>query len=265
MLSFGSATHPGALRAVNEDSVLAEPPIFVVADGMGGHAYGDVASRLAVDHFRPLIGRAAVSVEEIRTTLTEANTEIRRVASLRPGHTGMGTTVAGLALTRDDGSAYWLAFNLGDSRLYRSYGGALRQVSVDHSHVQELIEAGEIRSSQAATHPERHVVTRSLGGTPVCDPDYWLVPMIAGERFLICSDGLTTELTDIQIADTLRRCDSAADAADRLVMSAVRAGGRDNVSVIVLDVPASAGALPPAETPTADESTVPRRRSIDND
>lgn len=231
--TWGIATDRGRVREINEDAVLAEPPVFLVADGMGGYDAGDIASKIVVDSFRALGGRAAVSPPEIHERFQVATQELR---SALTSESPAGSTVAGAAVVNQDGIDYWLIFNMGDSRVYSWQDGALHQISVDHSVVQELIEAGVIDDDQAAHHPQRHQVTRALATHVTPDPDYWLIPSDSAQRILICSDGLTTEVADADIAALLETFPDAQDAADNLVASAVAAGGRDNVSVVVVDL-----------------------------
>ncbi|WP_147572810.1 PP2C family protein-serine/threonine phosphatase [Cellulomonas massiliensis] len=236
--SWGSATDRGRVRDVNEDALLAYPPVFLVADGMGGHDAGDLASRIAVEEFAQLAGMRTATADDVHACFERTATRIR--AEFTGGRQG-GTTVSGVAVTEHDGGMYWLVFNLGDSRVYRWADGDLHQVSVDHSVVQELIEAGRLDPADAERHPERHVLTRALGTGGEPEPDYWLLPAAVGERLLICTDGLTRELTVDQLAEVLAGTSDAQDAASELVERAVAHGARDNVSAVVVDV-ATAGA-----------------------
>ena len=195
--SWGSATDRGLVRDVNEDALLAYPPVFLVADGMGGHDAGDLASRIAVEEFAQLAGQAAASADDVHACFVRTAARIRN--EFTGGRQG-GTTVAGVAVTEHDGGSYWLVFNVGDSRVYRWDGEQLEQVSVDHSVVQELIDLGEIDVADAETHPERHVLTRALGTGDAPEPDYWLLPAGLHDRFLICTDGLTRELGESALA-----------------------------------------------------------------
>jgi protein phosphatase len=249
-LHWGAASDTGRLRDHNEDSVLADPPIFVVADGMGGHAAGEVASALAVRAFRPLIGRRDLSVADVLASVRAANEAIRRAGEDEPAHAGMGTTLTGVALVRVAGDEHWLAFNVGDSRIYRLAHGRAVQISVDHSEVQELIDAGRLQPEDAERHPHRNVVTRSLGLLAAPEPDIWMFPPTPGERLLICSDGLSREVTDERIGALLEESGDALEAARALVACAVAAGGRDNVSVIVVDAR--------GDDPVWDSDTAPR-------
>jgi protein phosphatase len=148
----------------------------------------------------------------------------------------MGTTLVGIALVGGEGDERWMAFNVGDSRLYRLADGSLTQVSRDHSEVQELLDEGAISESEARRSPVRNVVTRAIGTSETLDVDYWMLDPEPGERFMICSDGLTSELTKDQMIVTLLESPDPAMAANRLVEQALAAGGHDNVSVIVVDV-----------------------------
>ncbi|GIG19937.1 hypothetical protein Cch01nite_06610 [Cellulomonas chitinilytica] len=237
--SWGSATDRGLVREVNEDALLAYPPVFLVADGMGGHDAGDLASRIAVEEFAQLAGQAAATADDVHACFTRTAARIR--GEFTGGRQG-GTTVAGVAVTEHDGGAYWLVFNVGDSRVYRWSDGALEQVSVDHSVVQELLDLGEIDEAGAAQHPERHVLTRALGTGDAPEPDYWLLPAGLDDRLLICTDGLTREVQDEDLAAVLAATEDAQAAAAALVGLALDRGARDNVSVVVVDVATSAGA-----------------------
>jgi protein phosphatase len=233
-LAFGAVTDTGLRRARNEDAFIAEPPVFAVADGMGGHSLGDVASALVVESLRSVAGTTP-SRSDVLDAVRLANEAIGQVARERT-QDGMGTTVCGLAATGDQGSASLLAFNVGDSRVYRLDGSALRQVSTDHSVVQELLDSGQISAAEAATHPERHVVTRSLGGGEAVEIDWWQLDPVAGSRFLLCSDGLVKEIAPEQIAITLTQVAAPQAAAEQLLALALEAGGRDNITVVVVDV-----------------------------
>jgi protein phosphatase len=245
------------MRVLNEDSVIVEPRLFAVADGMGGHAAGEVASGIAIDTLRSLAWQAETRPDDVLAAIDQANQQILAFARNHAEHTGMGTTLAGLGLVTFVGSQHWMIFNVGDSRVYGVGAGGLRRLSVDHSEVEELIEAGEITEDQARVHPRRNVITRSLGTHPAPVPDTWMLPVESGQRFLICSDGLILELTEDQVAQVLaEECDSQK-AADRLVADAVRAGGRDNVSVIVVEVVATE-AMPARADSDDDIATGPR-------
>ncbi|WP_344246278.1 PP2C family protein-serine/threonine phosphatase [Isoptericola hypogeus] len=262
-LLWGAATHQGARRTLNEDAYLASGSVFFVADGMGGHDAGEVASAAAVEALRPLLDSDVVGADAVRCRLRTAHDAVRAIETT-PGR-GAGTTLTGVVLTGQSGEPYWLVVNLGDSRTYRLADGELEQVSVDHSEVQELVDAGRITRAQAATHPRRHVVTRALGAPEDPDADFWFLPVHAGDRLLVCSDGLTGELTDERIEQVLLAEADPQVAADRLTHEALTAGGRDNITVIVVDATGLTGALESTAPRDGrgrhedDEDTVPRR------
>jgi len=240
-LLHGAATDVGLLREVNEDAFLVAPPVFVVADGMGGHADGAAASRIVVEEFArvaehgydPTDGTTVVaatleaSQRRISEFAAQGGSDFRRTP---------GTTVVAALLVEEDGAPAWLLANLGDSRIYRVADGVLEQVSTDHSVVQELIESGEITAEQAADHPERHVITRALGGPRLEAADYFLLPIRSADRLLLCSDGISGLVGDPEIATILTQSADPRDAADRLVAAALEAGGDDNATAVVVDV-----------------------------
>ena len=237
-LDFSFASDVGNVRRLNEDSLLAAPPVFLVADGMGGHSFGDRASQSVVATFRSTLGTVdAPSPESVVATIASANEAL--MAMREPGNDSVsGTTLTGLALVSTVSGYRWMVFNVGDSRVYRWDGRALEQVTVDHSAVQELLDAGQITALEALSHPHRNVVTRAIGVHDEVDSDVWLLPVTGKQTFLVCSDGLSRELADDQIAQILAGHDpegSGSTIAERLVEAALAAGGRDNVSVIVVD------------------------------
>ena len=227
----GAATSTGRVRRVNEDSYLVSPPLFAVADGMGGHDAGEVASAVAIDVLARYARGGPLSVDTVLAALDEAN----RAVIGRDEANRMGTTVTGLASLVTPAGSQLMVFNVGDSRVYRLAGDQFGQLTVDHSEVQELVLAGAITPEQARTHPRRNIVTRALGSDFVVRPDHWLLPPLAGDRYLVCSDGLTGELTDEEILPLLR-AGNQQQAAEALVAAADEAGGHDNTTVIVVDV-----------------------------
>lgn len=234
VLAWAALSDKGHRRAMNEDSLLARSPIFAVADGMGGHSAGDFASAAVVTRLAEQVSAPFVSREPINDALRAAVDDMGRGV----GHTdlGTGTTVTGIALTDVDGSPSWLVFNIGDSRVYRLADGILEQLTVDHSVVQELMDAGAITAAEAEVHPHSNVITRAVGFNEDPVPDFRLIPVVSGTRFLICSDGITKELTEHGIRHFLIEGSSAQDTAQLLIDAALGNGGRDNVSVIVVDV-----------------------------
>jgi protein phosphatase len=242
-LDHGAATDVGRVREVNEDALLAAPPVFVVADGMGGHEGGDVASAIVVEEFRRLAEAGydpRHAVEAVREALAASQARILEYAEEQLGRgidrrRRAGTTVVAALLADADGPA-WLVANLGDSRAYRCADGVLEQVSVDHSLVQELIDAGRLDPADVATHPERNVITRALGDAAGVEADLFVLPLGTTARLLLCSDGVTGMLADDEIATVLADAADPRDAADRLVAAAVAAGGEDNATAVVVDV-----------------------------
>lgn len=244
----GAATSIGRVRRVNEDSYLALPPLYAVADGLGGHGAGDVASALAISALIVCARLSPLSVDAVLAALEEAN----RAIFARDQTEGMGTTVTGLASIDTAGGNHLMVFNVGDSRVYRLADGRLDQVTVDHSEVQELVVLGALTREQARTHPRRNIITRALGNGLVLLPDRWLLPAIAGDRYLLCSDGLFGELADESIHDLVTAGDPQ-QAATALVAAANEAGGHDNITVVVIDVDAD-------DDDAADDTTTPRDR-----
>ena len=243
--SHGAATSVGRVRQVNEDSFLALPPLFVVADGMGGHGAGNVASRIAIEEMTACAALRPLFAEAVLTALEHANRHIIE----RDEANRMGTTATGLAGLETAGGDHLMVFNIGDSRVYRLSGDGLEQVTVDHSEVQELVLAGVITREQARTHPRRNIVTRALGSDPVLHADHWLLPARGGDRYLVCSDGLFNEVPD-EVIHALLSAGAAQQAADALVVAANEAGGHDNVTAVVVDID--------SDDDGADETTLPR-------
>ncbi len=242
-LNAGAATDVGLVRAANQDAYLASPPVFVVADGMGGHDGGEVASGIVVEEFARLAGvgfdplAAVPAVEEVLAKARErivAHVQHRR----EEGSIGYwsGTTVVAALLAADAEGPKWLLVNLGDSRIYKLHEDRLEQVSVDHSVVQQLIDRGEITPDAAAHHPERHVITRALGPGGDAEPDLFVVPLGSAGRLLLCSDGVSGMVPDAEVERILREVADPRDAAERLIAQALAAGGEDNATAVVIDV-----------------------------
>lgn len=244
-ISSSAVTHRGNVRKTNEDSMLVTDRLFAVADGMGGHAAGEIASRIAVDRMRELADRRPVP-EDVVTAVIDANRLICEEGAANVGHAGMGTTLCGVGVVSVDGVEQCAVFNVGDSRVYRFHDGALTQVSVDHSEVQELRDAGKLSEQAAANYPRRNVITRCLGGATKPIPDIWVFPPVEHERFLVCSDGLTGEVDDETISRLLGEHPEPEPAASALLEHALAAGGRDNIAVIVVNVDGSQEGTPAA-------------------
>lgn len=239
-IRFSARTDVGSVRKANEDSILAQAPVFLVADGMGGHARGDAASQTVVRVFDEHIEPGAASTpERILDAIHSSNDAVRDLSNAGDIGTAIsGTTLAGVAFVDAgaDSGCQWMVFNVGDSRVYSWAGDRLQQVTVDHSAVQEMVDAGLLDPQHAENHPERNVITRAIGADEYVDADVWLLPATGPQTFLICSDGLTKELDDDQIARVLASHPGNDDvsAADALVDAALENGGRDNVSVVVV-------------------------------
>ncbi|MUK03633.1 SpoIIE family protein phosphatase [Vibrio cholerae] len=233
-LSYGFATDRGLRRELNEDSLIASEPIFAVADGMGGHEAGEIASGICVRTLggSPIIGRhlPEFSAADLEELIEDADHEIRRQTGGQAG-----TTLTGVVLVQEAGMPYWLFFNVGDSRTYRLSQGQFGQISVDHSEVQELVDVGTISAEQARTHPRRHVVTRALGTGDDAEADFWLMPVEEGDRILVCSDGLSGEVSDDGIYAVMSSVQDPQQACEDLVEATLRSGARDNVTLIVVD------------------------------
>jgi serine/threonine protein phosphatase PrpC len=262
-LSYGYGTDRGLRRELNEDSFIASDPVFAVADGMGGHEAGEVASGMCV---RALAGMPQLATGERTATasvvqhfLASADESIRAATGSRAG-----TTLSGVVVVEQMGVPYWLVMNIGDSRTYRLSQGLFAQVSVDHSEVQELVDTGEITAEQATVHPRRHVVTRALGTGDDTEADYWLLPIEEGDRVMVCSDGLNGELTDDRMLGVLSAVEDPQEAVDALIQAALRSGGRDNITVIVVDArnvlndAGVATTAPRTASAAEDEDTLPR-------
>ena len=262
-LSYGYGTDRGLRRELNEDSFIASDPIFAVADGMGGHEAGEVASGMCVRALATLpqlaTGERTATASVVQQYLAIADDSIRTATGSRAG-----TTLTGVVVVEQMGIPYWLVMNIGDSRTYRLSQGRLAQVSVDHSEVQELVDTGEITAEEATVHPRRHVVTRALGTGDETEADYWLLPIEEGDRMMVCSDGLNGELTDDQMFDILNTVPDPQEAVDLLIQAALRSGGRDNVTVIVVDArnvlneDGVSTTTPRTAAAAEDEDTLPR-------
>jgi PPM family protein phosphatase len=233
-LSWAAATDVGRRRATNEDSFVARSPIFAVADGMGGHLSGDLASAAVVTRLDQEVTAEFVPPQVIEHALEAATQDIEVISG--DSELGVGTTVTGAVLTLIDGEPHFAVFNIGDSRVYSFERNELRQVTVDHSLVQELIDAGTINKAQASKHPDGNIITRAVGFRAQPTPDFWMVPLHPGLRLLVCSDGLTGELDDKRIRLHMAAGLSVKETASALVDASLASGGRDNVTVIVVEV-----------------------------
>lgn len=238
-IEVGVATDIGRIREGNEDSYLVEPPLYAVADGMGGARGGEVASHLALDTIEELHrahrGTLAEQIRQANRVVFERSSADRAVA-------GMGTTLTAAII---DGDSALLA-HVGDSRGYLLRAGSLRQLTDDHTLVNRMLKAGEITPAEAQQHPHRNVLTRVVGTDPDVAVDEDAVGLLDGDRLLLCSDGLTDMLTEDQIQAILESTPEPQETADRLVRAANRAGGVDNITALVIDAHDVDGASPAA-------------------
>lgn len=237
-------TDVGRARDHNEDRVLVRPPLYVVADGLGGHSAGEVAAQMLVDRLARL--DPAATGADLVVAIETADTEIRGAASAGSGRRGMSTTCVALLLAGDTADVA----HVGDSRAYRLRSGRLERLTQDHSVVAELVRAGILTEAQAGTDDRRHLLTQALGSEPRARVTMTGLDVEAGDRYLLCSDGLSGQVADAAIASVLGEIADPGAAADELVRRANRAGGIDNVTAVIVDVTAGG---PPA----ADEAPEP--------
>lgn len=229
--NWAARSDTGRVRSHNEDAILTDPPLFVVADGLGGHEAGEVASQLAVETLRDHAPRRP-DANALARAVRAANKEVIRAAREGIGRAGMGTTITAALI---EGTHIVIA-QVGDSRAYLMHAGSLSRVTEDHSMVADLIRLGQITEAQSRVHPNRSVITRALGTDPNMYADTFQIDAQPGDRLLLCSDGLTSMLLDEGIAQILRANSDPGMAADALIASANEAGGQDNISVIVVDL-----------------------------
>jgi protein phosphatase len=232
-IDIGSATDIGRVRERNEDALLVLPPLFAVADGMGGHRGGQVASQVALETMEQLEADGGALAEHVRS----ANRAVWDRAETDEQLSGMGTTLTAVRL---DGDAIALV-HVGDSRAYLLRNGALRQLTTDHTLVDRMVKSGEITEAEADAHPHKNVLTRAIGTEPDVEVDERSIALEDGDRLLLCSDGLTGMVAEDQIQAILEESPSPQDAAGRLVRAANRAGGVDNISVVVLEAHGEGG------------------------
>jgi protein phosphatase len=219
------------VREHNEDSLLVKPPLYVIADGMGGHAAGEIASELAI-HILEDAAIDGVDSQRLRDAVIEANNAIIEGAQKGLGRVGMGTTLTAAVIENDR----LLIAQIGDSRAYLLQNGRLRQITRDHSLVEELISTGQITTEEARVHPNRSVITRALGSDQHVQPDLYEMQVGEGDRLLLCSDGLNSMLDTATLESIVTKSPDPQKTADALVDAANKAGGYDNITVIVIDV-----------------------------
>lgn len=259
---WAGVTDTGRKREVNQDAILMSWPMFIVADGMGGHIGGEVASEVTIAR----LSAVAESGEQITPEVIELALEsaVRDIAD-HPETTdeGTGTTVTGIYLDPTSTPASWVVLNIGDSRVYLMRDDKLVQVTVDHSLVQELVHAGRLSPEEAENHPYGNVITRAVGPSESVVPDYVRIEVEDGDRFVICSDGLTKELTDYGILHFLREHAEPSEAIAAMLEAALGNGGRDNVSVVVVDVTRTGGPESGASQPDQSEAAPAQDPAVD--
>ncbi len=222
-------TDTGRQRRDNEDNAFARAPVFVVADGMGGAQAGEVASQLAIEAFERGLPDDGSPEERLATRVREANSQIYERSKADRGRAGMGTTLT--AAYVDD--AHVAIAHVGDSRAYLFRGGSLQRLTQDHSLVDELVRRGKLTEEQAAEHPQRSIITRALGPEPDVEVDTWTYPARPGDVILLCSDGLTSMISEERVREVLTANQNLDAAADALIHEANEAGGRDNITVVL--------------------------------
>ncbi|HZN89769.1 MAG TPA: Stp1/IreP family PP2C-type Ser/Thr phosphatase [Thermoleophilaceae bacterium] len=242
-------TDVGRQRSANEDSLVVQPPFFAVADGMGGARAGEVASAIAAEAFEGATESGEAAEAQLTRIVREANRRIYEIAVSDESRRGMGTTLTAAKIHGDDVSLG----HVGDSRAYLLRDGELEQLTRDHSLVAELERSGQITPEAAEHHPQRSIITRALGPEPDVEVDTYTVPGHDGDVFLICSDGLTSMISDEEVASILRSADALDDAAGQLVRAANQSGGKDNITVILFRL-AQGEDGEPAALPPEDET-----------
>ena len=251
-----AATHVGRIREGNEDAYLCADGLYFVADGMGGHSAGEVASDIAVTTLSELLSKVVhngLSADDLAAAVRHANTAILTEAMRDRAKAGMGTTLTGLAVADSDRRRALVA-NVGDSRTYLWRHGELRQITKDHSHVQSLVDRGAITRAEARVHYQRNIVLRAMGIDPDLEVDVFELDIEDGDRFVVCSDGLVDEADDDAIEMAIRTSARPDDLAQSLVQLANDNGGRDNVTVVVVDF--TDGPVVPATDGSADSAVV---------
>ena len=269
-LRWASRSDTGRVRLQNEDSVYADGDVFIVADGMGGHLAGEVASALAVSTIVEKCSGGVASLDQFGEAVREANRRVIGESEADTNREGMGTTVVAVARMSDPNNPRLALANVGDSRAYFFDSSGIRQLSKDHSLVQELVDDGIIGPEDARHHPRRNIVTRALGIDPEVAIDLWELALPIGSRILLCSDGLVDEVEEAAIAEVLTTEPDPEIAADRLIRMANDNGGRDNVSLVLLQMVGGSAVTDPtaeielvsAEAPASKESARAPRRAV---
>jgi len=243
--AWGAASDTGRVRQANEDSFLAVDGLFAVADGMGGHQAGEVASHLALECLQD--GFTAAGTDVLVRSVEDANRTLVSRSTADPELAGMGTTLVAMALVDANGRDAIGVVNVGDSRLYLMSDGNLAQITEDHSLVATMERQGRLTAAEAAVHPQRNILTRALGIDGSVLVDSWEILPIIGDRYLICSDGLFNEVDENRISATLRRIADPSEACRELIRLANEGGGRDNITCVIVDIIDDAGRDPNAD------------------
>jgi protein phosphatase len=266
MIPFAARTPPGLRREANEDNYSVDEALglWIVADGLGGHASGEIASAIACE----VISRAVRGGASLTDAIAQAHRALLEEIERRDLESNMGTTVVALRLHNRDYQIAWV----GDSRAYL-YDGSLRQLTADHSAISELLQKGAIDARKAATHPQRHALSRSLGVSETNESEAGVVSgtLKANQQLLLCTDGITDELSDAQILGELRINGSPDEQADALVKAALASGARDNLTLVLVGSSTVKAKEPGGQAPSLEttqnigepvRSTVPRRSSL---
>ena len=242
MVQIGFKSNRGVVRKNNEDACFVIPgsDVYVVADGVGGNNSGEVASRTAVEKIAGFVNendiRSNTQTDDIFTfmakAVAEANTAIYQLGKNARRYRGMATTVVMAYLFRGEG---YIA-NIGDSRAYIFRGGELKRITKDHTYVNELIDKGVITEDEAETHRQKNVITKALGAEPVAEPDFYKLPLRSGDVLMLCTDGLYGEVGEEKILEVLGAGSNMNDTCAELVDLAIRAGGRDNITVVCVRI-----------------------------
>jgi protein phosphatase len=232
-------TDIGKIRNINQDYLFYSdekvgclPNLYIVADGMGGHKAGDKASSYAVTRFVELIKTAENDIPFLLMgkVIQQVNEEIHRMSETEDKYAGMGTTF--VAATVIGHTVY--VMNIGDSRLYCNQNGVLRQVTMDHSLVEELVRAGELKREESRYHPQKNIITRALGVSKTVEPDYFMLEMYRGDKLLLCSDGLSNMVEDDKIQEILSLDEDPKELVDRCLSEALFFGGHDNIAAVIV-------------------------------
>ncbi len=258
VVDHAAVSDVGRVRRANEDSYFVRAPLFVVADGMGGAQAGEVASKIAAEAFAGELDERLTPERRLAEVVAKANREIYRQSVSDPEMQGMGTTLTAALL----GDEELTLAHVGDSRAYRLRDGELTRLTTDHSLVGEMVRRGAITESEAERHPQRSILTRALGPEDSVEIDTLSYGVRDGDVYVICSDGLTTMIDDVEIAEAVEKGGSMSEIAKDLIARANYAGGADNITVVAFKVGGAAAAAPAAVEPESDQATGEADRTI---